>query len=272
MMKNNILILILLGFLIVGCSEDNSSESQIDETEESKDEYYIEDPKKASIVEVTPVNWYVRIIVEDSSRGLRTEASQLGELNVSDAVTEHTLKSLAPFGSNFVDVVFIDPLGVDKGEYKTNFHVYQDGVEDRWEFTIKTDDSNADMTLSWRGLYILTPYIDAEDRQRYKEYRSLTNPLLKQMKLIDSLTLVEVPVINDGKVYTYTFNMDGKETRTFEWVVLAEEVEIPLPSVKLPSARSSSFRTEQQDLKENIDLSKSDQFDLNKPPSFKELN
>ncbi len=81
---------------------------------------------------------------------------------------------------------FRDPDGVASGDYTVNFHSYEEGI---WKidgsFTVRTDDNTADILLTWRGLYVLTPYDDEEDRQRYNEYRSATNQLVKHMKLID---------------------------------------------------------------------------------------
>lgn len=226
--------------------------------------------EKLGIPESKATNWYIRIVAEDAIRGMKTESSQLGELEVSDAVQTHTLKALSPFGGSYIDVVFVDPDGVDTGEYKTNFHVHQEDTENRWQFTIKTDDANADIVLTWRGLYVLSPYVDDQSRQRYKEYRSVTNPLIKHMKLIDSSNGVEIAAVVNGKVQTYSFNMAGQTERTFEWVVQIDEVSIPVQTSKLSTLEAKVIQKDVAINKAKIMKKKAEMFDLNKPPMIKE--
>ena len=96
-------------------------------------------PIKGAVVETKPSNWYIRVTAEDPARGMKTNSTQLGELEVDDAVEKHTLKALKPFGGTYLDVVFKDPVGVESGEYKVNFHKYEEGMDDSWHFTVKTD-------------------------------------------------------------------------------------------------------------------------------------
>ncbi len=226
--------------------------------------------EKLSIPETKATNWYIRIVAEDAARGMKTESSQLGELEVDDAVQTHTLKALSPFGGSYIDVVFVDPNGVDAGEYKTNFHLHQEDTENRWQFTIKTDDANADIMLTWRGLYVLTPYVDDQSRQRYKEYRSMTNPLIKNMKLVDSSNGKEIAAAVNGQVQSYSFNMDGQTERTFDWVVQADEVSIPAQTSKLSTRRAKVIQKDIAINKAKIMKKKAEMFDLNKPPMIKE--
>ena len=165
---------------------------------------------------------------------------------------------------------FRDPAGVEAGDYKVNFHMHEEGSEDRWQFTVRTDDVNADILLTWRGLYVLTPYIDDQDRQRYKEYRSLTNPLIKNMKLIDVSNGTEIAAAVDGKVQTYSFNMDGQSEKTFEWVVQADEVTIPVQISKLSTLQAKAIQKDAIVNKVSSMSKKAESFDLTKPPMIKE--
>ncbi len=61
---------------------------------------------KTTTVEPKPSNWYIRLVAEDSARGLKSVTSQLGELEEDDAVVKHTLKALTPFESSYLDIVF----------------------------------------------------------------------------------------------------------------------------------------------------------------------
>ena len=180
-----------------------------------------EDDNETEIIgqETIPSNWYIRIIAEDSNRSLKTNLSQLGELEENDAVQKHTIRSHGRFSNPYLDVIFIDPDGMPTGNYQTNYHVYGEGIDDNWHFTVVTDDSNAEIHLSWSGLYLLTPFIDGQNRTQYSEYRSSTNLLITKMKLIDNTTGVEIPVINNGEKNIYIFNMNGQVSRSFEWVL-----------------------------------------------------
>ena len=184
--------------------------------------------KPLSQEESMPVNWYIRLVAEDASRALKTNSAQLGVLEENDAVVKHTLLSHGRFSGPYLDIVFIDPDGVAAGTYKTNYHTYNEDIEERWRFTVQTDDKTSDIVLTWNGLYALTPYTDDKNREQYKEYRSLSNPLIKHMKLVDAETGKEIAASNDGKVQTYVFNMNGQNERVFEWVVQADEVIMPV--------------------------------------------
>ncbi len=257
--KKEIIASMALVLMLAGCGSSGSASSSSDEN-----------LKKETFVEVKPSNWYIRVVAEDASRAMKTESSQLGVLEVSDAVQKHTLSALSPFGGSYLDVVFIDPDGMNNGEYKTNFHVYEEDMEDRWQFTVKSDDANADIIVTWRGLYVLTPYIDDQNRERYKEYRSMTNPLIRNMKLVDKSNGTEIAAVVDNKVQAYSFNMEGKTERTFEWIVETEEVSIPAQTSKLSTLRAKAIQKDATINKMSIMSKKAESFDLSKPPLIKE--
>jgi len=169
--------------------------------------------------ETIPSNWYIRIVAEDQNRSLKTNLSQLGELEEINAIQDHTLLSGGRWSNPYLDVIFVDPDGMPAGDYKTNYHVYGEGIDDSWRFTVETDDINAEIQLSWNGLYVLTPSVDAQNRIQYTEYRSKTNPLIGKMKLIDSTTGTEIPAVINNETQVYVFNMNGQVSRNFEWVV-----------------------------------------------------
>ncbi len=236
------------------------------ETTENREERL----SKPVIVETKPSNWYIRLIAEDPAKAMRSAGSQLGELEESSAVEKHTLKALTPFGASYIDVVFVDPDGVASGDYKVNFHRYEEGVEDRWRFTVRTDDAVADILLTWRGLYVLTPYVDEQNRQRYKEYRSVSNPLIKNMKLLDVSNGNEIAAIVDGKVQTYSFNMNGENERTFQWIVQIEEVTLPVQQSKMSTLQAKALQIDAKTRSVQAKVKKIEIFDLSKPPMIKE--
>jgi len=210
-------------------------------------------------------NWYVRLLIKDSARGMESFNTQLGQLDRADAVSQHTLKALKPFDGNYLDIVFHNPDGVEEGDYKVNFHTYEANATDSWEFTVRSSDSDAQLSLSIRGLYVLTPYEDEQGRTRYHEYRSISNPLLTHMKLVDEDTQEEISALVDGKISTYTFGMDGKSEKTFRFVLEEQVVQVSkLISVnKLQKIYNSDNKDTLQSIKKDIE------FDLSKPPIVK---
>lgn len=260
-------------FILVGCGNSTSSSTDTvtstqNELDNINDDNQDEATKKI-VIETKPSNWFIRLVAEDPARALKSSSSQLGALEESDAVQNHTLKALSPGDSTYLDVIFVDPDGVSLGDYKTNFHVYQEETEESWQFTVKTDDNNTEILLTWNGLYVLTPYTDSQDRTRYKEYRSLTNPLIKQMKLIDMANGKEIIAVEDGKTAIYAFNMDGQNERTFRWVVQTEVVDLPLQTNKLSALEAITMKKDATAATQKIIRKKAEMFDLSKPPKIK---
>ena len=281
--KKEIFAVLALVLVLSGCSDTGSKDrhdggtssgdvSSGDSNAKSGEDNTSNLPGKRAVVEVAPSNWYIRLVAEDPARDMKTASTQLGELEEDDTVTKHTLKSLTPFGGTYLDVVFKDPAGVERGEYKVNFHKYEEGAEDKWHFTVKTDEHNvnADILLSWRGVYVLKPYTDDQNRQRYSEFRSVTNPIIKQMKLVDTVTGDEIPAAINGKVQTYAFNMNGEQTRTFEWVVQTDEVVLPVKRSKMRSLHAKALKKDAKVQYRKIQETKAERFDLTKPPMIKE--
>ncbi len=293
LIKKHMIIVLAVVLLLVGCGSDSQSldnktgVSTVTPTNEddtsSGSEGQTEDTdlndtsteetevrlSKPIIVETIPSNWYIRLVAEDSARGLKSSSTQLGELEESDATERHALKALTPFDGSYLDIVFINPDGVAPGDYKSIFHVYKEDTEDQWYFTVRTDDLNADILLTWQGLYVLTPYTDDQSRTQYKEYRSVTNPLIKHMKLVDTVNGKEIAAIVDEKIEIYTFNMNGQNERTFKWVAQNEEVLLLDQTNRSTAMRAKIIKNDATIAKKQIIRKKSEMFDLSKPPMIK---
>lgn len=254
-MKKNIWVSIILVLGLAGCNTDTQSVNEV---------------KSISLdtvaAETKPSNWYIRLVAEDPVRKMRTGSTQLGELDTDDNISKHTLQSLSSFGGTYLDIVFVDPAGVAPGEYKTSFHHYQENTEESWRFTVKIDDSNARITLTWYGLYILDPYIDNEKRTRYHEHRSMNNPLLKHMKLVDTVSGKEMPAILNGKAQVYTFTMDGMNERTFQWIVQTEEVNVTDIGGSYIFLDGKNVQKDTLQEQKSVTESKKGRFDLSRPP------
>jgi len=211
--------------------------------------------KSAKII--MPSNWYIKITAFDVSRGMKTSSTQLGELEEDDVVAKHTLKALKPFGGSYLDIVFRNPDGVEEGDYKVNFHRYNPDGYDSWDFVVRTNDKNADIKLSWIGLYVLQPYTDKQGRLRYREYRSTNSPIIKYMKLLDVDNDAVMPAVFNGKVQSCTINMNGLKERKFRWILSQEEVKMFKSSYK-------PLKPNKKVVKQKVDAD----FDLTKPPTI----
>ena len=288
-----ITIVLAIGMMILsGCSDNGGQKSQTsytlhpmipaadsNDTDDNSTDHGNKDEKedniperelnstKAEQVETIPANWYIRIVVEDTSHAIRSSSAQLGELDESDATARHTLKALAPFGSGYLDVVFRNPEGMEQGDYKSSFQSYAQDARKIWRFVVLSNDANATIRLGWRGIYVLDPYRDTEDRQRYREYRSLHNPLMYRMKLVDTKTGKEVAAAADDMVQYYLFSMDGAHERTFEWIVEPDSVAVKKVqrSVTAVNVKNRSKQLLHQRSQPN---KKQQVFDLSHPPEI----
>ncbi len=286
LLKKYMIISLTLVLMLAGCKSSTQETNDMGiETEEESTAVTTRPPIETPIVEeetsIKPVsqeetkatNWYIRLVAEDLSRALKTNSAQLGTLEESDAVVKHTLISRGrTFSGPYLDIVFIDPDGVEAGEYKTNYHTYQEGVEDRWIFTVRTDDNNSEIRLTWRGLHLLTPYTDDKNREQYKEHRSLINPLIDHMKLIDVDTGTEIAVSVNGEIQTYVLNMNGQSEREFEWVVQNEVVNLPLQRSRFSTLRAKNIQQDAAIVIEKIVQKRAESFDLSKPPVINGVN
>jgi len=223
--------------------------------------------------ETVPENWYIRLVAEDKARDLKTQSSQLGELN-SDDTADKAVNYVGTSSASYLDIVFEDPANQEAGTYKSVFYTYDKEEEKEWTFSVITDDPNAEITLSWHGLFVLNP--KEEDSNKFSEYRSVSNPLIRQMKLVDVQTSEELQAVRDGQMMKYTFEMNGEEVRKFKWVVATSEVSIAVPEIKekdtvITKTESTVNNTLEQSIERvEIRTIKEKQFDFAKPtmPKF----
>jgi len=225
--------------------------------------------------------WYIRLVVEDTTNNLISTDAQLGEINAIDT-SNYALKAISPFTSRYLDVLFVNPVGVDAGAYKSDFHSASTDA-DVWEFTVKSFDSSATMILSWKGLYVLTPYTDKQNRTRYYEYRSSTNPLLKYMTLYDVTNGTEVEVLNHGSAQTYVFDMNGSNERVFRWKIKDSSIvaqpkftsfvkvgATPLSQTeKLHALQVKALRKDAKARPTRLQQQRAQSVDMRQPPLFK---
>ena len=208
-------ILLMLSILIfLGCERSSGHSTSDGTTNETP-----------VIVEAPAKNWYVYLVATDIARGLETRSASLGELDKADATVEQKTDRAIPFSDTYIDIAFIDPEGLDEGEYKSHFLPYREG-EQMWRFTVLSDDANALVALTWRGMFKLTPYGDEDGKIRYSESLNRSNPILNMMQLIDEKTGETVAVAKGSRPRTISFNMDGETSRTFRWERKVEDIKI----------------------------------------------
>jgi len=244
------------------------------ENNSSEEEIFLK--KDILLDEESSKEWYIRLVIEDLSNHLKTASTQLGQVDSSRAIESFNLKALAPFGSRYLDVVFKNPAGMDAGEYKSNFHNVNN-ILDTWDFTVKSHDSNVTMVLSYRGLFVLNPYIDSEDRERYTETRMPTHLLLAQMVLVDISENKEIPVQLNAKMNEYLFFMNGKKEKHFRWKLNPLHAEVKTLRSSLASKLSSQeilnkleIKALRMDRKLKLHHNKKGDFDA-LPPKFEVL-
>ena len=237
--------------------------------------------KKEIAEEENAKEWYVRLVVEDTTNNLRTSDTQLGQLETLD-VNKYILQAISPFTSTYLDVVFKNPAGVDAGEYKSDFHISTKGT-DEWEFTVKSSDSSATLILSWRGLYVLESYTDDEGRVRYHEHRSRSNPLLNYMTLVDVTSGDEVDVLSNGSAVEYVIDMNGTNEKVFKWKIKDSSVATQQKLIsyskvvsqsltqkeKLNKLQVQALRKDAKATPTRLELKRAQSVDMRQPPHFK---
>jgi hypothetical protein len=197
--------------------ENSTEESNSSESTDENSSIEEEASSVKSFKEDTQAKeWYVRVVVEDVTNNIKNDSAQLGQLDQEGNLSQYALRAIDPFGGRYLDVVFQNPEGLEEGSYKSCFHPSKES-EDSWEFTIKSSDSNANLIVSWRGLYVLESYVDDASRTQYKEYRSMRNSLLSYMVLVDLDSNEEIAVLSHGKVNAIEVAMDGEHERHLAW-------------------------------------------------------
>ena len=234
-------------------------------------------PNKDQKRQTRAKNWYIRLKVEAPEHGFIDNSSLLGQIKQADAAAQYSLKNLAPFGGDYLYVTFINPKGVDdSGEYKTSFHprTKRTRKQDRWDFTIKSSDSENDIIIGWSGLFVLESYVDEEGRTRFHELPGKGHSLSARMKLVDSLTFEEVPMTVNNELQSYSFNMQGMNERNFTWVLEKSNQRKSLVRGYSPDQtreRLAEIRGNAKGVRKYLKQLRITHFDLNKPPLNEEM-
>ena len=256
------IIFLFIASIFVGCEKNDDKNSSSVDTEVigvvEKDKDVIQ-PTEDDVT-----NWYIRLVATDLGRSIETRSTILGELEDDTNIDDQQMRRLAPFGTAFIDIAFVNPTDLAEGEYKAYFQTHQEGVSKVWHFSVFSDDINADVVLKWRGFYILTPYLDEDGVTRYRESINRSNPLIKKMQLVDELTGQKVPVINEGQIKAINFNMRNRNKRDFRWELLTTEA---VETVANRRASSSLIRSAKRSTVYQEPV-QAKSFGFNRPPRF----
>ena len=225
MKKYNALAVATASLLLLGCGGGGGGTEAVTEAVNTK---------------VAP-QWSVQIVAEDSESNLLFDNDRLGQLEIaSNEVDAYDLKSVSrPFTKNsegellpFLSVNFLQ----EGKSYATDFHSTELKY-DEWVFTVKSNPERT-VTLRWNA-YAVTSNTDASGRVRFNQKLHIDESLMGRMQLVDAETNTTlVSAYADGKLESYTFNMNGQTTRTFRWELDTEKV---TEKVQETSAKSSAL-------------------------------
>ncbi len=214
--------------------------------------------------------WYIRLNVKNIQTGQRFNGAKFGVLDRDDATQAYSLKAFGSIGSTGIDLVFQDETGSVSGDQLVYYRQSESGVRQEWPFTVRSGDSNATIALQMEGFYALASYLDSEDRIRFTETRTMDDPVLAQMKLVDSETGEEIPAMREGRPVVYIFDMNGKQTHHFKWVKETGSVQIPLSGNRVFAAKAGlekrRVRQSTASVSLGVPLKREKPFDITKPP------
>ncbi len=161
--------------------------------------------------------WYLRLTVEVPSQNMKDRGNVLGHLYDSKITKDsHDLIEMAPFGDNYLTIVFPHPeWGEDAGDYTSDYHHPDAYNADEWTFEVRSSAVNSDVKLYWEGLYVLSTSSDGKKLKKKEEL--VINTLLQRMWLEDAATGKRIEAVVDNNMQSYTFNMNGSNVRTFRW-------------------------------------------------------
>ena len=187
-------------------------------------------PAKPKVkVPTTQKGWYIRIQVE--ANGLEDANTVFGYLKgASDNKDRYDSEAMA--SSGLYSVIYHDDFG-KKTDYRSDYRAYKKSGQktETWILKVKyAKDKHADVTLKWNGI----TYTQGISGGGFIETHKSSSSELDRMRLVD---VSNGDVIDISTEDSYRFNMDGKTTHEFQWIMLADGEEEP-NTAKAPAAQS----------------------------------
>ena len=192
-------------------------------TPSAKVQHIIKSPKtekRDEVVRRPSKEWYIssRVTVYDAANEktyTATNPAVFGRLADSeDGFDKNEVRTFDSVVNRKAAAVFVHTdWGSLSGEFHGDYHDTKGGKEN-WRMTVFSSVPNGEVTLTWDGLYVLTP---KEDGSGYDAKKTLDNRVLRKMHLIDTKTGEVINIVDDGILNTYTFTMDSDGEREFVW-------------------------------------------------------
>jgi len=205
-------------------------------------------------IQKQPKNWYIKIIAIDKDRNIKTSDTKFGELDTNNT-KDYNLKIFKPFNKSDLSIL----INNNNEEFKTLFYPYST-TDKSWYFTLKSSSPTSNIVLKWQGIYVLHKYIDNYNRTRYKEYRYTKNPIVYHLKLVDMKNNMEIPAIQNDRIYEYRFNMNGENSRKFQWILTEEKID--LKTIETKYFKTSYIHNDIQNIN----------FDIHTPPTIDRID
>lgn len=166
---------------------------------------------QSKVMQPMQSEWYTRVIAEIPSENMKDEGNVLGQLKDStNGYDSHDLFEMAPFGGRYLTIVFPHQEWENKaGDYTSDYHSMDTDINDEWTFKVKTSAVNSNVTLRWEGLHVLATEGTKESLVK--------DEFFEKMWVEDTFTGEQIPVVVNGELQNYTFNMNGQNTREFRW-------------------------------------------------------
>jgi hypothetical protein len=168
--------------------------------------------------------WYIRlIVVSPDDPTLLDRGNVLGHLDDSEAgYDSHDLVELDPFQAPYLTLVFPHPDWAEAGNYASDYHATNAEDADEWVFEVLSDSAYRNILLYWDPLRLVprggepAPGVQGWSNSPQMD---TAGELIGRMWLEDTLTGERIPAIDSGSLQSYSFNMEGSNTRSFRWIL-----------------------------------------------------
>ncbi|ADV45950.1 hypothetical protein [Nitratifractor salsuginis] len=162
--------------------------------------------------------WAMTLYAEDADSKLKSVETRFGQIKKAkkgvDAYDQESFPSWPKLAVNFE----ADGPG---SKYKGDYHNITRWRGDEWNFVVTSSDVNRAVTLRWSELQKVVLLKSKAQPRPYKRIEAPGARKLRRLLLIDLKTGEKIPAVIDGKLQSYTFNMEGEKTRRFKWKFLS---------------------------------------------------
>jgi hypothetical protein len=199
--------------------------------------------------------WLVRLKAKRLEDGVVFKGAQLGYTSAKSDAVSGTLVAFGGKGAR-LEILFEE-------NNRTTSTLLRGGNEKKmWPFVVVSDDPNATVTLYWT-FYAMRTEHDASGRIRRKVSYLPFHPSMKKMTLTDTDEARTIPVSMENGVSSYTFSMDGKTYRRFEWKADVENADTTV-SIRTGKMKRNIVKIENSSLEKSGN--RKIEFDPNRPP------